>query len=303
MPDWVADHPVATLDDADPRLAGIQRYPVKGLDREEREAATLSTEAALAGDRRWVIADRPADEPFDPMDAEMADFVNGKKTERIHRLRSTVLPAADGGPAIELRRHADPPGAAERFALWDGETGTESAVHAPVNEFLSDFFDRPVSVRRAAGGRPDRTHHGPSVVATATLRELAAWFDISIDSARRRFRANLEVDGVAPFWCDRLFADDGEVVEFRVGDATLLGVTPCARCVTPTRDPDTGEVTPDFRGRFIENRRATKPAWTDSTRFDHDFRVMVTALVPEAAAGTTVAVGDAVERVGVRPEP
>ncbi len=303
MPDWVADHSVATLDDADPRLAGIQRFPVKGLDREERDAATLRTDAALAGDRRWVVADRPANEPFDPMTAEMAAFVNGKKTEKIHRLRSTFVPEADGGPALELRRHAASPPSAQRFDLWDGETGAQTTVHAQLNDWLSDYFDRPVSVRRVAGGRPDRTDHGPSIVATATLRELAAWFDIAVDSARRRFRANLEIDGVPPFWCDRLFADQEEVVEFSIGDAALLGVTPCARCVTPTRDPDTGAVTPDFRATFIENRRATKPPWTDSTRYDHDFRVMVTARVSDAAAGTTIAVGDPVERRSVRPEP
>jgi uncharacterized protein YcbX len=303
MPDWVADHPVATLDDADPRLAGIQRFPIKGLDREDRKAATLRANAALAGDRRWVIADRPADEPFDPMDAEMADFVNGKQTATIHRLRSRFASAGDGGPAVSLRRHDDEPSAAERFALWDGETGVERTVHAPLNDYLSDYFDRPVSLRRVAGGRPDRTDQGPSIVATATLRELAAWFDVTLDSARRRFRANLEVDGVPPFWCDRLFADEGEVVEFRVGDAILRGVTPCARCVTPTRDPDTGAATPDFRETFIEYRRATKPVWTDSTRFDHDFRVMVTARVPDEAAGQPIDVGDAVERLGVRPEP
>jgi hypothetical protein len=157
-------------------------------------------------------------------------------------------------------------------------------------------------VRRVVGGRPDRTNTGPTVVATATLRELAAWFDIKTDSARRRFRTNLEVDGVPPFWCDRLFADDGEVVEFTVGDAALLGVTPCARCVTPTRDPDTGDPTPAFRETFVEHRRRTRPPWTDSSRYDHDFRVTVAARVPEAAAGETVSVGDPVERLGVRPE-
>lgn len=41
MPDWHGDHPVPDRDEADPHLAGIQRFPVKSLDPETRERATL----------------------------------------------------------------------------------------------------------------------------------------------------------------------------------------------------------------------------------------------------------------------
>ena len=300
----VGDHPVTALDAADPHLAGIRRYPVKSLDGEALEAATLVPDGALAGDRRWAIVDRPPGEPFDAQSASVAgsgDYVNGKKTAQVHRLRATFVPAADGGPAVELRRQGDPPNAARRFALHDGGDRSEGTVHEPLNEWLSAFFDRPVSVRRtAAGQHDDRRRHGPTVVSTATLREVAAWFDFDLESARRRFRANLEVDGVPPFWEDRLFGDEGEVVAVQVGDVTIHGVHPCARCVVPGRDPETGGETPDFRETFIEQRRETMPEWTESDRFDHDFRLMVNTRVPEESAGESVAVGDAVARVESR---
>lgn len=306
MPPWRGDHPVTSLEAADPRLAGIQRFPVKSLDPEPRETATLSADGALAGDRRWAVVDRSPEEPFDLATASVAgtgDYVNGKKTATIHRLRSTFVPAADGGPAVELRRQDDPPDAASRFALWDGDGGDgEAAVHGPLNEWLSAFFDRPVSVRRTATGQhDDRRRHGPTLISTATLREVATWFDFDLESARRRFRANLEVDGVPPFWEDRLFGDEGEVVAVRIGDATLHGVGPCARCVVPGRDPDTGAETPGFRETFVERRRETMPVWTESERLDHDFQLMVNTRVPADAAGEMVAVGDQIEVRGERP--
>ena len=184
MPDWVADHPVATLEDAEPFLAAIQRFPVKGLDRERRVTAVLRVDAALAVDRRGVIADRPAADPFDPMAAKMSDFINGKKTAAIHRIRSRFIASHEGRPALSIWRQGEESSDATRFELYDGRNGLEGDVLAPLSEWLSTYFDRAVSVRRVTGGRPDRTDQGPSVVATATLRELAAWFDIGLDSAR-----------------------------------------------------------------------------------------------------------------------
>lgn len=156
-----------------------------------------------------------------------------------------------------------------------------------------------MSVRRnAVGQHDDRERHGPTVISTATLREVAAWFDISTDSARRRFRANLEVGGVPPFWEDNLFTDTGSVVAFRIGEAVIDGVHPCQRCVVPGRDPDTGTETPNFRETFVQRRRETAPSWTDCDRFDHPFRLMVNTRVPTDSVGERVAVGDSVEILG-----
>jgi uncharacterized protein YcbX len=307
MPTWHGDHPVTTRDEADPHLAHVQRFPVKSLDPETPESATLVSRGAVAGDRRWAIVDRPPGEPFDPAAAGVGgagDYVNGKKSARVHRLRSGFVTAEDGGPAVVLRRQGEDEAEARRFPLHDG-TGehTETVVHEPLNEWLSAVFDRPVGVRRTdSGHHDDRERHGPTVVSTATLREVAAWFDDAVDlpSARRRFRATLEIGGVPPFWEDRLFGDAGEVVAFRVGDATIHGVHPCQRCVVPSRDPDTGAVLPDFRQTFVERRRETRPPWTSSDRYDHDFRLMVNTRVPEAAAGETVEIGAPVAIEGRR---
>jgi hypothetical protein len=274
-------------------LRRITTYPVKSLDPRVQETATVGPAGALAGDREYAVVAKPADEPHDPGTASVGGagaYVNGKRTDAVHSLRSALDPE---GRTLSLRVEGD--SETHEFDLDD---------RGPLNDWLSAYFGTTVSVRREpVGGYPDdREAHGPTVVSTATLREVASWFDVSLDSARRRFRANLEVDGpdVPAFWEDRLVADRGESVAVRIGDAELLGVRPCQRCVVPSRDPDTGRETPGFRERFVERREATRPPWLDSDRFDHSFRLMVNTHVPESEVGTSVSVGDPIEVGGTR---
>jgi hypothetical protein len=306
-------------DDADPHLAHLQVFPIKALDRETPTETAIGPTGALSHDRRWAIVDAPADEPHDPDRASTrGDYVNGKATEKVHRLRSAFEP---GESAVTFRvedGEREDREQSRRFPLDPEGDGDREAA----NRFLSAYFERPVSLRHAAEpGMPDRRSlAGPTVISTATLRAVASWVDVSLESARRRFRANVEIDGVPAFWEDRLYGDEGEVVRFRIGDAVLEGVTPCGRCVTPTRDPETGAVTPEFRERFVRNRRETAPSWTESERFEHYYSLAVTTRAPRAtrsradreddaggtsgadresdAGETPIAIGDEVEILG-----
>ncbi|KKF39108.1 molybdenum cofactor biosysynthesis protein, partial [Halorubrum saccharovorum] len=185
------------------------------------------------------------------------------------------------------------------FALpEDGE-----ALAAWVGYYLGYAVDL---VREPNGGLPDdRAAPGPTVVSRATLETVASWFDEIADATemRRRLRPNLVLDDCPAFWEDRLFADRGEAVRVSIGETELFGVNPCQRCVVPSRDPDTGEPIDGFREAFIRKRRETRPAWTKSDRFDHDFRLMVNTVVPEDEWGSTLAVDDAVTIEGVEAEP
>ncbi|WP_132057934.1 MOSC domain-containing protein [Halorussus amylolyticus] len=277
-----------------PTLERITVYPVKSLDPETRDSARLTERGALAGDREYAIVDAPADEPHDRATASVSgngDYINGKRTAAVHRLRSSFDSEAG---TLTLRVEGD-----DDFRTFDLDDRTE------LNDWLSDYFDRPVSVRREpAGGYPDDdSASGPTVISTGTLREVASWFPgIGVGEMRRRFRASLEIGGVPAFWEDRLFADAGEVVAFEIGDVRFAGVNPCARCVVPARDPDTGEETPAFRETFLEKRAETMPEWTDSDRFDHDYRLMVNTNVPESEWGAEISVGDEVRIAGVESE-
>jgi uncharacterized protein YcbX len=155
----------------------------------------------------------------------------------------------------------------------------------------------PVALREdAAAGFPDDTlASGPTVMGAETLAAVGDWFDLTPDDARRRFRANLTLEGGGPFWEDRLFAAPGETVTFRVGDVMFFGTNPCARCVVPGRDPSTGEPIAGFAKSFADRRRAAMPAWAEPEAFDHFFRLAVNTRLFAPAVGGVVRVGDPVE--------
>lgn len=276
--------------DPTPRINRITVYPVKSLDGLTRDRAKITLEGGLDLDRTYAIVDRPAKEPYDPDTASPnVDYINGKRTAAVHQLRSTLDLEAH---TLTLREEGN-----DKSQTFDLEYGER------LDEWLTGYFGRPVSLRKEPNkGHPDHRYRGlsgPSVVSTATLREVASWFDgLDIENVRRRFRANVELGGVPAFWEDRLYADHGEAVRFRMGDVRLEGVEPCERCVVPTRDPDTGRETAGFRETFIRKRGETRPSWLDSNRFDHDFRLMVITTVPENQTGKTIAVGDSVEIIG-----
>ncbi|WP_280586704.1 MOSC N-terminal beta barrel domain-containing protein [Halorubrum sp. Boch-26] len=283
------------------RIAELVAYPLKSNDGTALDRAELGSAGALRGDRTYALVEAGVD-PHEASVGAGGGYVNGKREPAVHGLRASHEPAdaADATPtAVTLSRPVRPEtGAAadERtFALpEDGDS-----LAAWVGDYLGYSVDL---VREPDGGLPDdRSARGPTVVSRATLETVAGWFDAVADATemRRRLRPNVVLDGCPAFWEDRLFADHGEAVRFAAGDAEMLGVNPCQRCVVPSRNPDTGEEIDGFRETFIKNRRATLPHWTESDRFDHDFRLMVNTVVPEAERGSTLAVGDEVAIEGV----
>lgn len=262
-----------------PTLERIVVYPVKSLDPCAVESAEVRSDGGLAFDRRFAMVD------------ESGNYVNGKNDRRVHELRSRFDPKPG-------RLTLDPN---------DGDpVAFDVAERDEVEAWLSAFFERSVELRRnETGGFPDDTHaSGPTVVADATIEAVAGWFDgVSPAEMERRLRPNLVVSGVEPFWEDRLYAGRKSTVAFRVGDAEFLGSNPCQRCVVPTRDPDTGAETPDFRETFVERRRETLPEWAEEAWFDHHFRLMVNTFVSEATVGESIRVGDEVRVLGERPRP
>jgi uncharacterized protein YcbX len=258
-----------------PVMATIERlrvYPVKGLDGVELDAARIREGGTLEFDREFAL--------FDAEDR----VVNGKWTDRVHELDTQF------DPGTATLRVETPAGERESFDLGSG-AGRETAAAWFSEDFGGDLtLDRDGEV-----GHVDRPDMGPSVISTATLEEVASWFEeMSVESARRRLRANVEISGVPAFWEDRLVGSDAPTIEAE--GVRIEGVTPCARCVVPSRDPDTGEPLEGFRQRFLEKRRETFPEWADRDAFDHFYSLMVISRVTEGR-GETLRVGDPVEVV------
>ncbi|WP_281194232.1 MOSC domain-containing protein [Halorubrum sp. F4] len=277
------------------RLDELVAYPVKSLDGVRVDRAELGPRGALRGDRSYALVEAGVD-PETASVGGGGGYVNGKSEPAIHQLRATYELAgpADATPtAVTLERPARGDVAADErtFALPDDG----DALATWVGEYLGYEVDL---VREPAGGFPDdRAAPGPTVISAGTLEAVASWFDGIADAAevRRRFRPNVVLADCPAFLEDRLFDDHGTGVRFAVGEADLVGINPCQRCVVPSRHPDTATEIDGFRERFLRKRRETLPEWTESDRFDHDFRLMVNTVVPEESWGAVVAVGDAVE--------
>jgi uncharacterized protein YcbX len=241
-----------------PFVARLDLYPIKGFDAVGVDAATVLPSGALAGDRRWAFVDGKD------------RFVNGKQFPAIHRIRTTIDPDASTAVFDDLY-----------FRLAGDAT--------PLEDWISERLATPVRLQEnPTAGFPDDTDSpGPTLIATATLETVAAWFDLTIEQTRARFRTNIEVGGVPAFWEDAFYG-----ATCRVGDVPLLLVNPCARCVVPSRDARTGEATPAFQKQFAERRRAALAPGVDPTPFNHFYRLAVNTRLSPSSTGGTIRVGD-----------
>jgi uncharacterized protein len=256
-----------------PYLTRIDIFPVKSLDGVGVAQATVLGSGALKCDRTYAL--------FDVQNR----FINGKRNAAIHRLRTTF--SADH-QSITLAVDGQEPVA--NFDLQQQRPALEV--------WLSDYFQQPVTLRanRDLGFPDDTDAAGPTVISTATLQTVADWYGLTLDETRRRFRTNLEIDGVPPFLEDQLFSSDGSPVNFAIGDVVLEGINPCQRCVVPTRDTLTGTAAPNFQKTFAQQRAATLPDWAPPQRFNHFYKLAINTNIREQA-GQILRVGDSVSVV------
>lgn len=260
-----------------PQLARIQLFPIKSLDPLIVREARIGPNGGLEFDRAWAMC--TAD----------GRWINGKRTEAMHHLHAAFANDLSSVTLLETgtRDH--------RQGKFPFPGGTREA-----SAWLTDFFGEHAIVHYAPEGFPDDgLAPGPTIVSTASLEALCAWFPgITLDSARLRFRTSLEISGVPAFWEDQLFGlDETSIVRFRIGDVLFEGSNPCARCTVPPREPATGMTTPAFQKRFAEMRRAQLPPWAPAARFDHFYRLAVNTRVPGSERGKLLRLGDSLQLV------
>lgn len=255
-------------------LSRISVYPIKALDPMDLDSVSITEVGGLSGDRIYAIVD------------ENGNYVNGKRTAKVHRLDAEVHLEQNHLTLRERGRDAK-----QQFHLDDDREQLDT--------WLSEYFGIDVHLEHGPGGSQtdsvvlgDSNEPGPTLISEATLRKVASWYDgIDAEEMRLRLRPNLVVTDVPAFWEDKLVGTDGRC--FRVGDTTLEGVKPVPRCVVPTRDPATGETYDGFRETFVQKREETLPEWTSPELFDGDlFSLMALTRVPEDQRGSTLAVGD-----------
>lgn len=196
-------------------VAEIWRYPVKSMAGERLDSC-LITEHGLEGDRRWALID------WSPNRA--GKWFNIKQHSALMTYRSRLV---DG--AVEV---VAPDGSSIPL---DG---------ALVRRFEAES-SRPLELRELAGGNFD-----DSPVLIVNLASVEAFaLEASMPVDHRRFRANLYLDGFAPYeelsWLGH---------RLRLGDAELEVSSRCERCKVITMDPDTTEATPELLRLLVERQ-------------------------------------------------
>jgi len=214
-------------DSQGPRLAGLFRYPVKGLTPESMAGAALKVGDTLPFDRAYAIENGPGRfDPAAPRHLPKINFLMLMRDERLATLRSrfedaseTLTISRDGKPVVRGQL-TTPLGRqlVEQFlaAYMKGELrGPPKIVHAPGHSF-SDVAAKCVHV-----------------VNLASVRELERTLGRPVDPLR--FRANLYLDGLPPWaelgWLDRTLA---------IGRARLAVFARTTRCEATNVDPERG---------------------------------------------------------------
>ena len=252
------------------RLAGIRVYPIKSLDALQLPSVAITPGGSLRYDREFAIIDADG------------GVVNAKRYERIHLIRTAY--------ERDNPYHAtfSAPGQAELKIDLDADDDRARLV-----QWLADFFGFAVELRRAThGGYPDDPKRpGPTVLSRASLQQISEWMpQFSVDELADRFRANLEIADVPAFWEDALIAE----VKFKIGAVELIGMNPCARCVVPTRHPQSGALDKTFAKKLTDLRREHLPDWAPAEVFSHYYRLSTNTRIEAQFAGQRLSIDEAV---------
>ena len=209
-------------------VAGINRYPVKGLNAQSLEVADLSVGEGLPGDRRFALA--LAATRFDGARPQWLPKTSFLMLMRNARLAALDTRFDDGDGTLTVRR--------------DGKQVARAKITTPVGRaMIEDFF--AAYMKGEIAGKPrlvpaptghmfsDHQNKVLSIVNLATVRDLERVVGEPVDPLR--FRANLHLEGAAPWaefdWVDR---------EIAVGGARLRITARIDRCAATTVRPGAG---------------------------------------------------------------
>ncbi len=217
--------------DLDASLLSIARFPVKGLTPQSLDAAQLTPDQPLAGDRRFALAHGSS-----AFDAAAPAFQ--KKAHFLPWIRNPPLAALDcsfdaTGTKITIKKdgkvlvqEADLTSPLSRPAIEKvvldhiGPEGSRGSVHvaeAP-GAWFADVPDPYLSIQN-----------------TATLAELGRKLGQTEPLDHRRLRANLVMGGF-PAWAEMQWV--GSQIE--IGETVLAIEAVIGRCAATHVNPDTG---------------------------------------------------------------
>ncbi|PWC52898.1 MOSC domain-containing protein [Azospirillum sp. TSO22-1] len=212
-------------------VAAIRRYPIKGLSAEDLPAVELTAGRTLPFDRTYAILHGPA--------AEMDQEGWRPKSEFFTLVRNEKLAALDTEfdtetSALTIRRNGRPV-ARGRLDQPMGRTLIEQFFAA----YMAGAAPGAPKIAEGKGfAFTDKEAPMVSLLNLASVHDLERLTKEPVDPGR--FRANLWLDGLAP-WVERDWAAGTAI---RVGASVLEVVQPVGRCaaidVAPAGTPEGG---------------------------------------------------------------
>jgi MOSC domain-containing protein len=211
-----------------PHIAGLYRYPVKGLSADPLDRVTIEAGQMLPFDRAWAIAN--GDSGFDPDHPRHLPKIVFLMLMRHERLASLATRFDEASRVLTISRDGE--------MLAEGHLDSDEgrrAVEAFFDGFCADDLRGPAKIVSAPGhafsDSPDK------VVSLINLETVRA-FDTGIGSHVHpmRFRGNVHVDGL-PAWQE--FEWVGRTI--RAGGVTFEAVARIDRCAATDVNPETAE--------------------------------------------------------------
>jgi uncharacterized protein YcbX len=209
-----------------PRVAALYRYPVKGMTPEALARVALEKGGTMPFDRAYAIENGPG--RFDPESPRHLPKINFLMLMRNERLASLEARFDDTTQTLTILR------AGRQVARGDLSTPLGRRL---VEQFIAAYMSTALRGAPRIVSAPGHSFSDVAVkclhvINLASVRELERIAGRSIDPLR--FRANVHVDGLAPFaeigWVGQILRLGG--VEARVIDRTV-------RCDATDVDPST----------------------------------------------------------------
>ena len=206
-------------------IAGLYRYPVKGLTPEPMQRVQLATGQTVPGDRRYAIENGPSGfDPAAPAWRPKTQYLMLMRNERLAALRShfdeatNVLTIGKDGATV---------------AQGDLETAEgRSAIESYFEQgFQSELKGPPKILTGGGHSFSDVAHKVVSIINLSSVAAIESMVGRAVHPLR--FRANLYCRGW-PAWHEADLLDR----TLAIGNARLKVVKRITRCAATNVDPD-----------------------------------------------------------------
>lgn len=209
-----------------PHVAALYRYPVKGMTPEAMARVSLEAGGTMPFDRAYAIENGPG--RFDPENPRHLPKINFLMLMRNERLASLEARFDDATHTLTIMR------AGKQVARGDLSSPLGRRL---IEQFIAAYMTTALRGAPRIVSAPGHSFSDVAakclhVINLASVRELERIAGRGIDPLR--FRANVHVDGFAPF------AEIGWVGQtLRLGGVTVRVIDRTVRCEATNVDPST----------------------------------------------------------------